>query len=221
MPDHLPAAEGPPRDAAIELASGADILIHDSQFVTAEHTPRRGVRTLDAGAGHRPGGRRWRRRAGAVPSRSGAHRRSAAGAVRRPRSRGVRARSAITLGREGDEFTPSGAEVGSRSAPASSGVGAGGGVGTLNPIAAPPPVAVRRLHRSAEPSTTSRTIDRPSPDPASCARHRPGGTDRTPSPISPAGMPGPWSSTVSVASACGDESTSIGRRSDRTCRRCR
>ena len=37
MPDHLPAADGPARDAAIELARGADVLIHDSQFVTAEH----------------------------------------------------------------------------------------------------------------------------------------------------------------------------------------
>jgi len=37
MPDHLPAADGPTRQAALDLAHDADLLIHDSQFVTAEH----------------------------------------------------------------------------------------------------------------------------------------------------------------------------------------
>ena len=36
VPDHLPAGGGPERDAVIGLLDGADLLIHDSQFVTSE-----------------------------------------------------------------------------------------------------------------------------------------------------------------------------------------
>jgi ribonuclease BN (tRNA processing enzyme) len=36
MPDHLPAVSGREREAAIALAAGADLLIHDSQFLSAE-----------------------------------------------------------------------------------------------------------------------------------------------------------------------------------------
>lgn len=38
MPDHLPPAHGPGRDAALELADGVDLLIHDAQFFTDEAT---------------------------------------------------------------------------------------------------------------------------------------------------------------------------------------
>jgi len=36
LPDHLPAAAGPARDAALALADGVDVLIHGGQFVEAE-----------------------------------------------------------------------------------------------------------------------------------------------------------------------------------------
>jgi len=36
LPDHLPAACGPDRRAALLLAEGADVLVHDAQFVAAE-----------------------------------------------------------------------------------------------------------------------------------------------------------------------------------------
>ena len=36
LPDHLAARPGPRRDAAVALARGADLLIHDAQFVAGE-----------------------------------------------------------------------------------------------------------------------------------------------------------------------------------------
>lgn len=36
LPDHRPAASGPMRRAAVDLAQGADVLVHDAQFVAAE-----------------------------------------------------------------------------------------------------------------------------------------------------------------------------------------
>jgi len=116
MPDHLPAAEGPTRDAAIELARGADVLIHDSQFVTAEHavaeayghsTHTQAVElALAAGVGelvlfHH------------APARTD----DELELLFDDLGRGRFGPLTITLGREGDEFTPSVAEVGLRSVP--------------------------------------------------------------------------------------------------------
>jgi ribonuclease BN (tRNA processing enzyme) len=113
IPDHLPAAEGPTREAAIELARGADVLIHDSQFVTAEHAVAEayGHSTLAqavelavaAGVGelvlfhHAPG--RTDDQLQLLFDDLG---------------EGRFGPLTITLGREGDEFTPSGVEVVSR-----------------------------------------------------------------------------------------------------------
>lgn len=36
LPDHLPAASGPARAAAIELCRGVDLLLHDAQFTAGE-----------------------------------------------------------------------------------------------------------------------------------------------------------------------------------------
>ena len=36
LPDHVPASSGPGREAALALASGVDLLIHDGQFVDSE-----------------------------------------------------------------------------------------------------------------------------------------------------------------------------------------
>ena len=39
LPDHQPAVDGPGRDAALELARGVDLLIHDAQFLAHEAAP--------------------------------------------------------------------------------------------------------------------------------------------------------------------------------------
>ena len=149
MPDHLPAADGPTRQAALDLAHDADLLIHDSQFVTAEHVlaeqyghstqPQAIDLAVAAGVGN------WccsitRRRAPTIElellfDELGERR---FGSL------------TIALGREGDEFSRRGRkrcrESGSRHR--------AGGVGRLKPIAAPPPSGrrtVRRVDRSAEP----------------------------------------------------------------------
>lgn len=36
LPDHRPAADGPLREAALDLARGVDLLVHDAQFVAGE-----------------------------------------------------------------------------------------------------------------------------------------------------------------------------------------
>lgn len=39
LPDHLPASAGPEREAALVLARGVDLLIHDAQFLVDEAAP--------------------------------------------------------------------------------------------------------------------------------------------------------------------------------------
>ena len=114
MPDHLPAADGPARDTAIELARDADVLIHDSQFVTAEHVLAEAyghstqAQAIDlavaAGVGelvlfHHAPGRTDDQLQVLFDDLAQQH----FGPL------------TITLGREGDEFTPSGAGAVSRS----------------------------------------------------------------------------------------------------------
>jgi ribonuclease BN (tRNA processing enzyme) len=39
LPDHRTAADGPGREAALELARGVDLLVHDAQFLPGEAAP--------------------------------------------------------------------------------------------------------------------------------------------------------------------------------------
>lgn len=117
LPDHLPAADGAHRGAVSSLIDDVDVLIHDSQFVTAEQelATLYGHSTIEqaidlareAGVGtlvlfhHAPG--RTDTQLEELHGRFSGHQLDGG-------------RLSIHLGREGDEFSPSGRRESARSA---------------------------------------------------------------------------------------------------------